>query len=106
MPTVTAAELYAAIAAGAAPTIIDVRSRREFMRGHVPGAIHIPFRSVGRSLSGLSNSKFDPLVVYCGHGPRAWIAAAALRRHGFVKVSYLKGHMSRWSREGLPEQRG
>jgi rhodanese-related sulfurtransferase len=104
--TVLAAELSAAIAAGAAPTIIDVRSRAEFVRGHVPGAIHIPFWLMSRRISSLSKSPEDPIVVYCGHGPRAWIAGAALRRHGFRQVSYLAGHMTGWSRTKLPEERG
>ena len=106
MSTVTAADLCAAITAGTAPTILDVRSRAEFVRGHVPGATHIPFWQLARRIASVPASPNDSLVVYCGHGPRAWIAAAALRRHGFAKVSYLKGHMSRWSRERLPEQRG
>jgi rhodanese-related sulfurtransferase len=104
--TVRAAELSAAIAAGTAPTIVDVRSRAEFLRGHVPGAIHIPFWLISRRISGLSASPKHPIVVYCGHGPRAWIAGATLRRHRFVNVSYLKGHMSAWSRAKLPQERG
>ena len=37
------AELRAQLDAGTAPLIIDVRSRWEYHRGHVPGAVHIPF---------------------------------------------------------------
>ena len=48
----------------------------------------------------------ETLVVYCGHGPRAWIAARALRRRGFADVRYLKGHMAAWRRAGLREDRG
>ena len=36
-------DLLALIESGAAPTIVDVRSRGEFAEGHVPGAIHVPF---------------------------------------------------------------
>ena len=31
-----------------APTIIDVRSEKEFADGHVPGALHIPFHRIAR----------------------------------------------------------
>lgn len=104
--SVTAEELSTAIVAGTAPAILDVRSRAEFLSGHVPGAFHIPFWQIARRISTLSASREDPIVVYCGHGPRAWIAGATLRSHGFVRVSYLEGHMSGWRRAGLPRQPG
>jgi rhodanese-related sulfurtransferase len=104
-PDVTAAALLASIDAGTAPTILDVRSRQEFERGHVPGAIHIPFQSVSRRIGEIPCGHDDPLVVYCGHGPRAWLAARVLRARGFRRVGSLTGHMSGWRRAGLREER-
>lgn len=101
----TAEHLCAAIDAGTAPRILDVRTPAEFAAGHVPGAINIPFQHVGRRASELSAARDRPLLVYCGHGPRAWIAGAALRRAGFTYISYLKGHMAAWKRAGVPEER-
>jgi rhodanese-related sulfurtransferase len=106
MTTVTAADLSSAIAAGTAPAILDVRSRAEFLRGHVPGAIHIPFWLIGRRIASVPASADDPVVIYCGHGPRALIAGATLKARGFRRVVYLAGHMSGWSHAGFPEQRG
>ena len=40
---VTSAELMSRISDNSAPIILDVRSEQEFRRGHVPGAINIPF---------------------------------------------------------------
>jgi rhodanese-related sulfurtransferase len=101
----TGPELLAAIEAGTAPTILDVRSRGEFAQGHVPGAIHMPFQQVSRRAGEIPSSPDDPLVVYCGHGPRAWIAARFLRARGFRAVSYLTGHWSAWRRAGLRQER-
>lgn len=98
-------ELLARIDAGNAPAIVDVRSAQEFARGHVPGAIHIPFTAVGEHVWEIPGSPRDPLVVYCGHGPRAWIAGRALRRNGF-EVIYLKGHMHGWQQAGLRMEKG
>ena len=98
-------ELLARIRAGTAPVILDVRSRGEFEAGHVPGAIHIPFWSVSNRLQDIPGAKADPLVVYCGHGPRAWIAGAVLKRRGFTGVTYLEGHMHGWHEAGLPLSR-
>jgi rhodanese-related sulfurtransferase len=88
-----------------APTIIDVRSAKEFAQGHIPGAIHIPFVSIGRRVDSIPGSRRDMVVVYCGHGPRAWMAAAILRKQGFTEVRCLWGHFSRWRAEGRPEER-
>ena len=93
-----------ALNSGARPTVLDVRSRWEFARGHVPGAVHIPFWTLPMRVSELSQSRDLPVVVYCGHGPRAWFAGAVLRANGFRQVVYLEGHMSKWKRAGLPQQ--
>jgi rhodanese-related sulfurtransferase len=96
--------LASAIATSRAPVVLDVRSRVEYTRGHVPGAIHVPFWLVPWRLARIPAAPPDPLVVYCGHGPRAWFAGAMLRRHGFTHVRYLAGHMARWIRQGWPRE--
>jgi rhodanese-related sulfurtransferase len=99
---ITGKELAARLAAGTGPAVIDTRSRWEFNRGHVPGAIHLPFwQSVSRAAD-LTLARDRPVVVYCEHGPRAGIARYALQRAGFKQVLYLDGHMSAWRRAGLP----
>ena len=103
---IAAATVLAQIEAGTAPTILDVRSRREFVAGHVPGALHLPFWTLLTRLSEIPSSPADPIVVYCGHGPRALFARSALRRLGFMHVACLAGHMAQWRREGRPEVRG
>jgi rhodanese-related sulfurtransferase len=103
---VTADALAEAIAQGRAPAILDVRSRAEYRRGHVPGALHVPFWAIAWRVRRLPVSPDQPVVVYCGHGPRATIAAAHLRRRGFRYVELLDGHMAEWARRGLPQHRG
>ena len=98
------ADLLAAIDAGTAPPVVDVRTRREFSTGHVPGAINAPLASLMFNASNLPLSRETGIVVYCGHGPRARMAAAALRYAGFHNITYLDGHMSGWRRAGLREE--
>lgn len=98
VPSITPEELRSLIAAGHAPAVLDVRSTREFAAGHVPGAVNVPFQQVSSRIADLPSQPGDQLVVYCGHGPRAWIAARALRARGFTNVRYLKGHWSAWKR--------
>jgi MFS family permease len=101
---IEARTLLEKIDSNAAPTIIDVRSREEFSHGHVPGAIQIPFEAIGRHVDEIPGSRQDAVIVYCGHGPRAWMAGAVLRWHGFTNVSYLAGHFSQWRAAGLREE--
>lgn len=102
MNKISAKTLIEQINAKTAPLIIDVRSKREFGLGHVPGARHIPFWKMSGQAETLSAFRERPIVVYCGHGPRAYIAGAALRRQGFKEVAYLMGHMKKWKSMRLP----
>lgn len=100
----TPEELVERIRMGRAPIVLDVRSAREYAQGHVPGARHVPFWHV-RRLQRLVSDPETPITVYCGHGPRAGLAAAVLRQAGFRRVSLLAGHMAAWVRAGLPLDR-
>ena len=101
MKAITARELLERIDAGRAPTILDVRSAQEYERGHVPGAILIPFWKFISGHPEIPAALHDPVVVYCGHGPRAYMAGSVLRARGFNCLIYLKGHMSGWAKAGL-----
>lgn len=96
--------LLAEIDAGSAPVVVDVRTRGEYERGHVPGAIHIPFYALLAREDELPVSREQTVVVYCEHGPRAGVAKLSLRLAGYEDVRYLDGHMSGWKARGLPIQ--
>lgn len=82
-----------------APVLLDVRSSREYRQGHLPGAWHLPFWAAlfGRLPVRPPGA---PVIVYCGHGPRAWTARLALRVRGVTGVALLDGHFARWRRQG------
>ena len=100
----TVDELAGQCGAEAGALVIDVRSAFEFRRGHVPGAVHLPFWAVLFSFP--TSTPAAPVVLYCGHGPRAWIARAALRVRGVRQVYLLEGHMAGWRRAMRAEQTG
>jgi rhodanese-related sulfurtransferase len=102
---ISAAALLERIGRSDPPTVLDVRSPGEFAAGHVPGAVNVPFTRVVARPDALELQKSRTIVVYCGHGPRAWLAGTALRWRGYTRVIYLDGHMSGWRRAGLPEER-
>ena len=102
---ISPAALLDRISRGDAPAVLDVRSPGEFAAGHVPGAVNVPFTSVLGGSDAVRGPKSQTLVVYCGHGPRAWLAGETLRWRGYMRVMYLRGHMAAWRRAGLREER-
>ncbi len=99
---IAARDLWQKIQDRQAPLIIDVRSQSEYERGHVPGAIHIPFWASFSTQKLKSYPADEPLVLYCAHGPRAGIAKMAFILSGFDNIRYLQGHMSAWYEAHLP----
>ena len=102
---VDAEELMLSIRNDRAPTVLDVRTRTEYARGHVPGARHVPFYSTRSRYRDLGLEADDPVVVYCEHGPRAGIAKLGLWMAGHRQILYLSGHMQGWKAAGLPLER-
>ena len=84
------------------PLVVDVRSQGEYDRDHVPGAVHIPFSSIGSGLRQIGYSKHDSVVLYCEHGPRAGFAGVSLFLSGYDKVYSLEGHMKAWRKNEFP----
>ena len=84
------------------PLVVDVRSQGEYDRGHVLGAVHIPFSSIGSGLSQIGLSKHGPVVLYCEHGPRAGIAGLSLFLSGYDRVYSLEGSMKGWRKNEFP----
>ncbi|MEZ4701806.1 MAG: rhodanese-like domain-containing protein [Rhodothermales bacterium] len=100
--TVTPAMLDGALRSESSPTLIDVRTGYEYARGHIPNAISIPLHVLLTRYDELAIAPDKPVVVYCGHGPRACIASFVLQLVGFEQVYVLKGQITGWRDAGLP----
>lgn len=97
-------ELSDRIGRGDAPRIVDLRSAWEYRRGHLPGAVHVPFWQTPWRASEIVAAQGRTVLV-CGHGPRAWMAGGALRLAGHRDFVMLRGHMAGWLRRGLRVER-
>ena len=64
VPTVTPSEVKKLADKGGAYgfTLLDVRERAEYDRGHLPGAVHIPLSSLAAESGSLD--KAGPVVTY------------------------------------------
>lgn len=67
-------------------TIVDVRTRPEFMGGHVSGAINIPLQEIQKRAGELKNLK-QPLVLCCASGARSGQATQYLLQQGIECVN-------------------
>lgn len=97
-PLITAADLADRLAAGEAPFVLDVREARELADGIVPGAVHIPVATLTSDPGSSAGIPTDrDVVLVCRAGPRAQLAATALRARGHGRLFVLEGGMLAWS---------
>ena len=99
-PSISAAELQSRREAGAAPTVIDVRTPEEYASGHIPGAVNIPFDEVAKRIADVDAP--HGVALYCMVGPRARMGEAALLEAGYETVFHLEGGLAAWQAAGLP----
>ena len=86
--------------------VIDARSPESYARGHVPGSINLPYRTINaQTTTGLSKDKV--IVIYCAgvFCNASTKAAAKLSSLGFRVKEMLDG-MEGWKREGYPVETG
>ena len=87
----------------AGAVIVDVREPYELREGYIPGAVHIPLKSLSPRMKELDPSK--EIVVVCRSGNRSITAAQFLQQGGFPQVSSMAGGMIGWTRQRFPVQR-
>ncbi len=67
--------------------IVDVRSKLEFLFGHLPDAVCIPVDHLPDGIAKRADVKpASRILVYCASGARSAAAAAQLRAAGFSNV--------------------
>lgn len=100
--SISPGDLLEQIRSGSPPLIIDVRTHREFLEGHVPGAVNISVFDFRSPFERLNPPRDRPIVLICEHGPRASFAGFVLRFSGYEKVLNLDGAMKEWKKNRLP----
>ena len=82
------------------PLIIDVREEREYLLGHIEGAVHASRNTLESKASEIAPELDAPIVVYCAVGNRAASAAEMLHQLGYRNISWLKGGLQNWLEAG------
>jgi rhodanese-related sulfurtransferase len=81
MPQWQAQDLARAMAA---TLVLDVRSRSEFAKGHLPSALNVPHLELRARMDEVATAAQGRLVsVYCASGVRSYLATRVLLSEGF-----------------------
>ena len=87
-------------------SILDVRTATEFKRGHIPGALNIPYEEVGKRIREIKKLQ-QPVITCCRRGWRSDIASRALRKLGLEvyhggKWNKLAQRMEKLNSQAIP----
>ena len=82
--------------------LIDVRTPKEFEKGHLENAqnIHLYDQDFAQRIDKLD--KKQTVYVYCKAGGRSAEAVEIMQNHGFENIIELQGGTDSWSETGLP----
>lgn len=86
------------------PQILDVRTRREYNNGHIPGAVHVPITRLRSRVERLPFDPRKPVVTICLTAHRSIPAVRALKTCGYRNVRQLAGGMSAWRKINAKEE--
>lgn len=98
-PTISAGEVFENINDGDEsndPVILSVRSPEDYAKGHVPGAINIPWLQLADPANLAKLPPDRPIVVYCYTGHTGQVATTLLNALGYDAVNMKFGMMG-WS---------
>ena len=72
--------------------LLDVRSNKEFERGHVPNSINIPVNQLRARLTEISKDR--PIAAFCQAGVRGHVATRILKQNGFDVMNVSGGYLT------------
>ncbi len=97
-------DLSARVQADPDVQILDVRERKEWDAGHIPGSMFEPWHDIDALPDGLDPG--GPIAVVCASGQRATTAASLVQRYGGTDVIHVvDGGVPKWGRLGHPLER-
>ncbi|MEE1242948.1 rhodanese-like domain-containing protein [Frisingicoccus sp.] len=73
--------------------VIDIRSREAFLKGHIPGAVSMPYDTFDEEARILG--EYEVLILCCERGSASLFLGRKLSRKGFHVLS-IGGGMDAW----------
>ena len=89
-----------------AALFLDARSREDYLRGHIRGALSLPWQEVDDRMAAVaSRLEGDKIIITYCDGANCTLShhlARYLKDMGFTRVRVLKNGWSRWRQNSLP----
>lgn len=85
--------------------VLDVREADEYAKGHIEGAIYIPYGKLKDRLAEFDSHRASTVIVTCQSGVRSGTVCGMLQARGFASVFNLAGGMTQWEEAKLPVTR-
>jgi rhodanese-related sulfurtransferase len=84
------------------PIILDVRTPREFARGHLENSVLMPVQQLQSRMDELAGFSDEPILIYCATGNRSTVASKLLIDKGFTRIFNMRHGISDWARNKYP----
>ncbi len=81
-------------------TVVDVRTPREYQKGHLDGALNVDWKSPNFTEKILNVSNHKPIVVYGHSGQRSQSAMFHMVTLGFTEIFDMKDGILAWVQSG------
>ena len=80
--------------------IIDTRIKEFFNKGHIRGAVNLPYTSMKTMNKVLKNDMSKDIVIYSEDGERSKKICDILTNLGFSRIKNLHGGVKNWTESG------
>jgi rhodanese-related sulfurtransferase len=85
-------------------TVVDVRTAKEFKKGHIPKAVNIPRGLLEFKVTKKIPNKNAAIICYCKSGGRSCLSTCTLVEMGYTNVKSMAGGWKAWLKAGYPIQ--
>jgi len=93
---ITIEEIAGKIEAEKTFILLDVRTEKEYLAGHIANSIWIPRGLLEFRIQKITSDPEAEIVIYCKGGGRSALAAYTLLQMGYAKVFNLEGGLREW----------
>ncbi|MBT8390770.1 MAG: rhodanese-like domain-containing protein, partial [Ignavibacteria bacterium] len=76
--------------------LIDLRTKEEYLAGHIKNSIWIPRGFLEFKIQKVTDEPESEIIVYCKGGLRSSLSAHSLMQMGYKNVSNLEGGLREW----------
>ena len=80
--------------------LIDVRTEKEYLAGHIEKAIWVPRGFLEFKIQKITSEPQSELILYCRAGSRSALSTETLIEMGFENVLNLQGGFKEWVNNG------